>query len=94
MTRTEPVSVPAPRGPDPALAIAVRRLREDKGTTLETLAHDSGVTNGSLSAVERAKSSPRWATVRGVARGLGVSLVTLSAAVEAAEVECADDDAR
>lgn len=53
--------------------------------TLETLAFKSGVSIGSLGRIELARSSPAWATVRQIAQALGVSMVDLDAAVEAAE---------
>jgi transcriptional regulator with XRE-family HTH domain len=70
--------------PDPDLAAALRRLRVERGTTQEALAHSSGLTTGSLARIELGQASPAWATVRQIAEALGVSLVELAAAVEAA----------
>jgi transcriptional regulator with XRE-family HTH domain len=47
------------------------------------LAFRSGVTTGSLARIELGQSVPGWDTVRLLAAGLGVTLVELSAAVEA-----------
>lgn len=69
--------------PDPALAVALRRLRVERGATQEALAHSSGLTTGSLARIELGQASPAWATVRQIATALGVSLVELAAAVEA-----------
>jgi len=69
--------------PDPAFAATVRRLREERGYTREALAFRSGVTVGSLTRIELGQVVPRWDTVRLLAKGLDVSMVELSAAVEA-----------
>lgn len=69
--------------PDPALAAALRKLRETRGLTQEQLAYDAGVTVGTLSKIETAAAAPAWATVRSIADALGVSLVELAKAVEA-----------
>lgn len=69
--------------PDPALAVVLRRLREDRGMTLEALAFKSGVSIGSLGRIELGRSSAAWSTVRQIADALDVSLTELAAAVEA-----------
>jgi transcriptional regulator with XRE-family HTH domain len=71
--------------PDPALAAVLRQLRERGGVTRETLAVHVGVTNGALARIELTQANPRWLTVRKLVDGLGVSLVELAQAVEAAE---------
>lgn len=71
--------------PDPALGAAIRRLREERGLTRETLAFHAKVTTGSLARIELAQSTPGWDTVRRVAKALEVSLADLGAAVEAVE---------
>jgi transcriptional regulator with XRE-family HTH domain len=71
--------------PDPALAVALRQLREAHGVTREALAFHAGITTGSLARIELVQATPGWDTVRSVADALGVSLVELAAAVEAAE---------
>lgn len=72
---------------DPALGAAVRRLREEHGLTMETLATRAGVTISTISQLERAKSEPGWMTVRRVAEALGVSLAEFGQAVERANTE-------
>jgi transcriptional regulator with XRE-family HTH domain len=69
--------------PDPALAAAVRRLREERGITREGLAFRSGITTGSLARIELGQSVPGWDTVRSIALALEMTLVELSIAVEA-----------
>jgi transcriptional regulator with XRE-family HTH domain len=69
--------------PDPALAATLRRIREQRGVTREALAFRSGITAGSLARIELAQAVPRWNTVRVLAQALNVSMVELSAAVEA-----------
>jgi transcriptional regulator with XRE-family HTH domain len=78
-------AVPRAPEPDPALASALRRLREDRHLTREALAFHAGLTTGSLARIELGQSSPGWDTVRKVAKALGISLVELATAVEAAE---------
>ncbi len=78
-------AVPRAPKPDPALASALRRLREDRGQTREALAFHAGVTTGSLARIELGQSSPSWDTVRKVAKALEISLVELAQAVEADE---------
>lgn len=68
--------------PDLALGAAIRRLRERCGVTQEQLAHDAGVTTGTISKLERGTAAPSWATVRQIAAALGVSLVELAREVE------------
>ena len=67
---------------DKALAITLRRLREERGQTQETVAFYAGITTASLARIELGQSNPAWSTVRKIAKALGVSLGDLSAAVE------------
>jgi transcriptional regulator with XRE-family HTH domain len=67
----------------PALADAIRGLREARSMTQEEVAIEAGITPGSLSRIETATSNPTWTTVERIAVALDVSLTTLAAAVEA-----------
>jgi transcriptional regulator with XRE-family HTH domain len=69
--------------PDRALAGALRRMREERGITCEALALRSGITVSALSRIELARTTPGWDTVRLLATALDVTMVQLSAAVEA-----------
>lgn len=69
--------------PDPVLAAVVRRLREERDLTRETVAFHAGITTGSLAKIELARSTPGWDTVRSLTKALGVSLAELGAAVDA-----------
>lgn len=72
-----------PRLPgDPQLGRAVRHLREERSLTQEELASRAGMTFGTVSRIESAKSAPAWWTVRKIAEALGVSMAELAAAVE------------
>lgn len=64
--------------PDPELAVAVRRAREECGLTREALAFHAGITNGALARIELAQSSPSWGTVKCVAAALGLSVGELA----------------
>lgn len=65
-----------------ALGTAIRQHRARSGVTQENLAHDAGITTGTLSQIERGVSNPTWATVKSIARALGVSLSALAKAAE------------
>jgi transcriptional regulator with XRE-family HTH domain len=69
--------------PDPALAVVLRRIREERGLTQEGLAFRAGITLGSYAQIELGNSAPAWSTVRRIAEALDVPLVELVAAVEA-----------
>jgi transcriptional regulator with XRE-family HTH domain len=75
--------VPRAPAPNPVLAAVLRRLREERGLTLETLAFKSGVSIGSLGRIELGRSSPAYETVRQIADALGVSMAELGAMVDA-----------
>jgi ribosome-binding protein aMBF1 (putative translation factor) len=67
---------------DPALAAAVRRMREERGLSREALAFRCGISPASLEGIEGAQLEPNWSTVRGLVRGMDAALVELVAAVE------------
>jgi transcriptional regulator with XRE-family HTH domain len=60
--------------PQPALGKAIRELRTKRGITQEDLAHEAGVTVGTLSLIERGKSNPAWGTVKRIAKALDKTL--------------------
>jgi transcriptional regulator with XRE-family HTH domain len=64
--------------PQPALGKAIRQLREKQGATQEAVAHDAGITVATLGVIERGLSNPTWATVKGIAAALGVSMVEVA----------------
>jgi DNA-binding XRE family transcriptional regulator len=68
--------------PQPALGAAIRQLRDKRGVTQEDLAHDAGVTTGTLSLIERGKSNPAWGTVKSIAAALGVSVADVAKLAE------------
>jgi len=63
-----------PDEPQPALGKALRQLREKRGLTQEALAHEAGITTGSLSLIERGQRNPSWGTVSRIADALGSSM--------------------
>jgi transcriptional regulator with XRE-family HTH domain len=75
--------VPPKLSPDPALGRAIRRLREERGLTQEALAASAGMTFGTVSRLESAKSAPAWATVTQLADALGVTMAELGQLVDA-----------
>lgn len=68
--------------PQPALGKAIRQLREKKGLTQEAVAHDAGITTATLGVIERGLSNPTWATLKGIAAALHISMVEIAAATE------------
>jgi transcriptional regulator with XRE-family HTH domain len=61
----------------------LRKMRGDRSQ--EDVGHHAGVTAGTVGRMELARSVPDWASVRSVADALGVPLVELAEAIEAAE---------
>jgi transcriptional regulator with XRE-family HTH domain len=68
--------------PDPKLAIAIRALRNERGTTQEEVAYAAGLTSSSYSRIERGLTNPAWTTVQRIAGALEITLAELAAAVE------------
>jgi transcriptional regulator with XRE-family HTH domain len=60
--------------PQRALGEAVRQLRSKRGLTQEGLAREASVTNATLSLIERGQANPTWATLKGIAAALDVSM--------------------
>jgi transcriptional regulator with XRE-family HTH domain len=65
-----------------ALGHAVRRLRQAKGASIESLALSVGLHPTSVAKVEHAQRQPTWATLCDLAAALGL---TVSALIEEAE---------
>jgi transcriptional regulator with XRE-family HTH domain len=78
-------AVPPPLPPDPALGLAIKELRDARELTQEELASRAGMTFGTVSRLESAKSAPAWATVMQIIDALDVSLSELAQAVEEAK---------
>jgi transcriptional regulator with XRE-family HTH domain len=68
---------------DPVLSACLKRLREERGLSQETVAHRAGMSVGAISRLERGKAAASWATVTALLNALGVTLSELGAAVEA-----------
>ncbi len=68
--------------PQPALGKAIKELRERGGATQEAVAHDAGITTATLGVIERGLSNPTWATLKGIATALGVSMAELAKRTE------------
>lgn len=75
--------MPPPLPADPALGLAIKKLREAHGLTQEELASQASTTVGTVSRVEVAKSAPAWATVIQIIEAMDVSLLELAREVEA-----------
>lgn len=70
---------------DPALAAVLRRLRTDRGLSQEAVAHQADISFTTLAKIELGQSAPGWATVRAIARALGVTMGELGDAIDAEE---------
>lgn len=68
--------------PQAALGAAIRQLRIDRDATQEAVAHEAGITTATLGVIERGLSNPTWATLKGIAAALGVSMVELAKRAE------------
>lgn len=68
--------------PDPDLGQALRRLREDRNLSQENVSQAADITLGAYGRIERNEVAPAWPTVRAIARGLGISMQELGAAVD------------
>ena len=56
------------------LSVRVKRLREEKGWSLETLSQRCGVSRAMLSQIERGQANPTLAVTLGIARAFGLSI--------------------
>lgn len=65
-----------------ALGKAIRELRNRRGSTLEALAGEAGITKNMLSLIERGEGNPSWSTLRGIAQALGISVAELAKRAE------------
>ncbi len=75
--------MPRAPDPDPALATVLKRLREERKITQETLAYHAGLSVGTLGRIEVARTAPSWDSVRRIIDALGITLAELAAAIEA-----------
>jgi transcriptional regulator with XRE-family HTH domain len=68
--------------PDPALGQALRRFRDARDLSQESVSHAANITLGAYGRIERGEVAPAWWTVRAIAGGLGISMQELGAAVD------------
>lgn len=65
---------PATPLPEEALGPRIRRLRSDRGWTLEQLAQASGLARSTISKIENAQMSPTYDALIKLSNGLGMNL--------------------
>jgi len=70
---------------DPTLAGVLRRLRTERGRSLESVARDADISYTTLAKIEHEQTAPAWATVRAIASALDVTMAELGAAIEREE---------
>jgi transcriptional regulator with XRE-family HTH domain len=76
--------------PSRALGQVVRALREERGLGQEALARKAGVTQTTVSYVERAVFNPQRGTIEKLGRGLGVSMDDIASRVVKKEAAAED----
>jgi transcriptional regulator with XRE-family HTH domain len=64
------------------LGKAIRRLRQERGETIEATAHAAGVHPTYLGEIERGLRNPTLAKIIEIADGLGVSVTRVFASAE------------
>lgn len=69
--------VGAPAEERPSLGLAMRRIRKEKGLSLQELARHSGVSVGTLSQVERDLTNPSVRVMTAIRRALGAEVSEL-----------------
>jgi transcriptional regulator with XRE-family HTH domain len=75
-----------------ALARNLKRLRTERGYTLDALAARSGVSRGMIVQIEQGRTNPSVGTVVRIADALGVSIARLLDYDETSEVRIVTDD--
>jgi transcriptional regulator with XRE-family HTH domain len=68
--------------PDTLVGEVLRAERERQNRSQESVAHDAGVTTGTLGRVERGNSDTSWSTVTRIADALGLSLEELGRRID------------
>jgi len=68
-----------------SLATALRRLREARELSQETVAQRAGISLNTYSRIERGTVAPAWLTVAKIADALDVTLSELASAIEREE---------
>ncbi|HYI79987.1 MAG TPA: helix-turn-helix transcriptional regulator [Thermoleophilaceae bacterium] len=68
--------------PAEQVAANLRRLRKERGLTLEALASASGLKYSDIAKIETQGREPRVGTIVKLARGLGVSVAELFAGID------------
>ena len=58
---------------DPVFTARLKELRRTAGLSQEQLARAAGLTLGGVTKLEQGVTAPTWATVRALAKALGVS---------------------
>lgn len=73
-----------PQDPQAQLALGkvIRELRNKQGRSQEALATEAGITPNMLSLIELGEGNPTWATLRGIAKGLGIPASELAKLAE------------
>ncbi len=66
------------RRPQPALGLAIKQLRVERGAKQKDIVDATGVTRRTLSHIEHGKANPTWAIVQDIADALEVPMSELA----------------
>jgi transcriptional regulator with XRE-family HTH domain len=77
--------VPRSANPDPKLAAALKRLREDRGLSQEHVAWHASLSVSTLAKIEHAQTAPHWDSVMRILGALDVTLAELAEEIERGE---------
>lgn len=67
---------------DPILADVLRRLRSERGLSIEAVAREAHISYTTLAKIEHAQTGPAWLTVRAIAQALDISMAELGSAID------------
>lgn len=73
--------------PQPGLAKAIRKFREESGLSQEALGERAEIHSTWISHIESGRINPTWGNVRRIAKGLEVPLSQLAEQAEKFELE-------
>jgi putative transcriptional regulator len=78
--------------PDQTLAFVLKRLRQERDFTQESLAFHANITVSTLARIERGVSNPTWTTLLKIADALDIAPAALIAATDDARRQTPDQN--
>jgi transcriptional regulator with XRE-family HTH domain len=77
--------VTTPADPDPALGATIRRLRKERGQTLESLAFKVGCSVSAWGRIERGQVNATWSNIRKAVKALELTFTEFGQALDETE---------